>query len=95
MDKKGAWNFDEAAFDADKFASELLIDTKVANNVAGQLRMDVGVEALKKQHKPLLVPTNIQPLSAARAAQIDPNSKLLNGGLRSPMARVPQMAPLG
>jgi len=35
MDKKGAWNFDEAAFDADKFASELLIDTKVANNLAG------------------------------------------------------------
>jgi len=59
MDKKGAWNFDEAAFDADKFAAELQLDTKIANNVANNLRMDVGLEALKKQNKPLLVPTNV------------------------------------
>jgi len=84
MDKKGAWNFDEAAFDNDKFLSELQLDTKIANNLANNLRMDVGLEALKKPNKPLLVPTNVQPLSAARAAHIDPNSKLLNGAAGSP-----------
>jgi hypothetical protein len=40
MDKKGFWSIEQLA-DVD-------IDTKMANNVADQLRLDIGLEALKK-----------------------------------------------
>lgn len=74
MQKRGQWNVADA-IDLDK-ASEL-IDTKMGNAFADDLRRELGVDALKP-NKPLLVPNSKPGLG-----KIDPNSRLLNSGANS------------